>query len=244
MLSFADPVRFRRIVAGASLIGFPLAAVASSVIDAEEGTGMDPAELYATLDAHQDAIFAAGLLFALSAVLMIPALGGILHLLRRRGVVLGHVGAGLLLLGAFGHMGYATWQLLLSRVPDDGDTGALIAYLDRTAVVADAVLLPMLLAVPVGLILATLGLRRAGVVPAWVPALTIGTVAVDFLLSSSDDPSKWTMVGIWTLALVAFGYVGTRVLGMTDADWTTPTEVRDEVHDTAVGAAAPATHAA
>lgn len=219
MSSISDPVRFLRTVAGGSLIAAPLIVLVSAIVDASEGTGMTPSELYKVLDASHGRIFVSALLFAAGAVLTVPALGGMLHLTRRRGVLLGHIGADLVLVGAFGHMGYATWQMLLSRVPTGGDQAAMVRYLDRTATVANSVLAPMMIALSLGLILMTIGLRGARAVPAWVPGLVIGLVAFESVLSSSEDPGKWTMVGIWALVLIALGYVGIVVLRMPDAEW-------------------------
>lgn len=181
---------------------------------------MEATDLYAALAGNERTIRLAGLLFIVSAVLTVPALGGMVHLLRRRGVVLGHIGAGLVLIGSLGHMGYATWQLTLSYVPNEPDREAMIAYLDRSSTVSDVILLPMLICISLGLILLALGLRRARLVPLWVPLLTGSVVLVEMVMEALlTDPGKWPAVVIWALALIAFGYVGLRVLRMTRAQW-------------------------
>ena len=216
MSKLSDPVTFRKRVAGASLIGFPFAGVISSLIDAEEGTDTPPGELYAIATAHDGAILAAALVFMVSAVLTLPALGGILHLLRDRGVGLGHVGAALVLLGAFGHMGYATWQVMLSQAPQAGDEAAMIAFLDRASLTTD-ILLPLLVAVAVGYLLLGFALRRAGIVPLWVPLVLVGGVLFATVTDSVD--SKFVPVVNWSFVLATFGFVGVRILGMSDDEW-------------------------
>ena len=110
----SDSVRLRKLVAGISLIGFPLAGVISSVFDANEGTGMTGKDLYAIAVAHHGSIMLAAVIFIVSSILTVPAVGGILHLVKGRGAGLVHVGAGFALIGAFGHMGYAVWQMMLA----------------------------------------------------------------------------------------------------------------------------------
>jgi hypothetical protein len=229
----SDSVRLRKLVAGISLIGFPLAGVISSVFDANEGTGMTGKDLYAIAVAHQGSIMLAAVIFIVSSILTVPALGGILHLVKGRGAGLVHVGAGFALIGAFGHMGYAVWQMMLARVTVDSDGAAMIAYLDRTSVVTDA-LLPMLIAVALGLLLVAFALYRAGLTPLWVPGLILTAVVLEMALdSTSVGESKWLPVAIWGAALVAFGYVGLRVLTMTVEEWANPREIRTASYVTA-----------
>jgi hypothetical protein len=68
-----------------------------------------------------------------SAILTVPAALGLAHLLRARGAVLGHLGAACLVIGAFGHMGYAVWQLMVSRV-----SGPVPRWAPRLVIVAVA----------------------------------------------------------------------------------------------------------
>lgn len=76
--------------------------------------------MYGEVTGHENALFIAGILFVVSSILLVPAALGIVHLLRQRGVVLGHVGGAFALLGAAGHMGVGTYYLMLSRVPHAG----------------------------------------------------------------------------------------------------------------------------
>ncbi len=219
MLSLSDPISFRKTVAGVSLIGFSLAGLLSCLPDANEGTGTTGTELQAIAAAHHSGIWLSGLIFMLSAILVVPALGGMLHLLRHRGVVLGHIGAVFLLLGAFGHMGYGTWQLMISRVPGGAGPAAVAAYLDRASVI-QGVLLPLLFAIVIGMVLMTIGLRRSGFAPLWVPVAAVALTL--FELGSNATAlgnSKWTPVVTWAIVAITFGYLGMRVLTMSRDAW-------------------------
>ena len=219
MLSLSDPISFRKAVAGVSLIGFSLAGLISCLPDANEGTGTKGAQLQAIAAAHHSGIWLSGLIFMLSAILTVPALGGMLHLLRHRGVAAGHIGAVFLLLGAFGHMGYGTWQLMVSRVPGGTDPAAMAAYLDRASVI-QGVLLPLLFAVVIGLVLMTIALRRSGFAPLWVPVAAVAVTLFELGSNATAlSNSKWTPVVTWAIVAITFGYLGIRVLAMSRDAW-------------------------
>ena len=152
-----------------------------------------------------------------SAILTVPAALGLAHLLRARGAALGHLGAACRIIGAFGHMGYAVRQLILSRAAGPG-APALIAYLDRTSVVA-LVLVPLMILLDVGLVLLAAGLLRAGAVPRWAPWLIIVTVAADFAIQFTSITATWPVTVVWGVLVVSFGSIGVRVLTMTPAAW-------------------------
>lgn len=219
MSFLADPYRFRKTVAGVALIGAPLAGLLSCLSDSNEGVGEQGATLYATVAAHRSGILATGLVFMLSAVLTVPAALAFAHLLRGRGSVLGHLGAASLMLGAFGHFGYGLWQVLIAQAAGAGDPAPVVAFADRTAGVSQAVLLPLMILVDVGILLLSAGLLRARAVPAWAPWLTIAAVAVDFGVQFTPVTATWPVTGLWGLLTVVFGYYGLRVLAMPVSRW-------------------------
>ncbi|MGH2935287.1 MAG: hypothetical protein ACRDL2_12355 [Gaiellaceae bacterium] len=104
---------------------------------------------------------------------------------------------------------------MLARVPHAGDRTALLAYLDRTNFVLN-LLLPLLIAVAVGLLLLVWGLVRAAVARRWVAVLTACAIVVDVspLTNSYIGPAI-----VWTLTVVVFGYLGIRVLQLSSTQW-------------------------
>jgi hypothetical protein len=157
-----------------------------------------------------------------SAVLTVPAALGLAHLLRGRGVVLGHLGAACLVIGAFGHMGYVVWQLMVSRAAGPG-ASALIAYLDRTSALTP-VLVPLMVLVDVGLVLLAAGLLRARAVPRAVPRSApwsvIVVVAADFAIQFTSISATWPVTVVWGVLAISFGFIGYRMLAMTPAAWS------------------------
>lgn len=114
-------------------------------------------------------------------------------------------------------MGYAVWQLMLSRVAGPG-APALIAYLDRTSALTP-VLVPLMVLLDVGLVLLAAGLLRARAVPRWAPWLIIVTVAADFAIQFTSITATWPVTVVWGVLVVSFGSIGFRILTMTRAAW-------------------------
>ena len=214
MSFLSDPYRFRKTVGGVALIGFPLAAFISCFTDSAEGTGESGSQLATYIRENASGIHTTGLLFMLSALLTVPAALGVAHLLRRRGTVLGHIGAACLTIGAFGHFGYGFWQVLISRAQGLDVTEYLGRMSDQSNL-----LLPELILVDVGILLLSIGLVRSRAVPVWAPWVTIVGIGLDVVVQFSGSSATWPVTAIWGLLTVTWGFVGVRVLRMTTASW-------------------------
>jgi hypothetical protein len=116
MLKIWDAHNFRRTLTGLSLIAAPLVLLVVWV--ALPDLPDDPTAMFAAIAANRKCTMA--LLLILSSVLFLPAVIGLIHLLRDRGVVLGHLGGGLALLGALGHIARATHILVFVHKAADG----------------------------------------------------------------------------------------------------------------------------
>jgi hypothetical protein len=191
MSVLSDPYRFRKTVAGLGLIGFPLAALVSCFTDSAEGTGQSGAQLAGYVTANAGGIHTTGLVFMLSALLTVPGALGVAHLLRQRGIVLGHLGAMCLTVGAFGHFAYGFWQVLISRMngPDlVYDLGQLSAQSN--------LLLPELILVDLGVLLLSIGLVRARPVSVWAPWVTIAGIAADIVVQLLGSSATWPVTAL------------------------------------------------
>lgn len=214
-------IRFRRTMAGIGFIGFPLAGLVAALLDSEEGTETPGAELYAIAATHGDTIFASALVFMISAVLTVPAAVAAMHLVRDRGTTLVHMGAVLTVLGGFGHFGLAIWQVMITRIPSASNEPAMVAYLERQQTVMTALLLPLLIAVPIGVLFLIIALHRGGVVARWFLNATIALFVFDVALNSTElEGSKLGIGVVWAGLTMLLGHLGVRVLRMTDAEWS------------------------
>ena len=220
MLKITDANDFRRTGAGLCLIAAPLAGLASALITPRFTGGMG--EELTAISEHTGRWLVGEFLNLITFFLFILAVLGILHLLRHRSVVLGHVGGGLALLGAFFHgviIGFALVEVPL--VESGGARGRMIEFAngmyESTAFMM--ILFPFL-AFFAGWILLAVALWRARVAPLWVAA-ALGVAP----LSEFFGPEAVSPELMFALFLVGLGYVGLKVLRLPDKEWergTTP----------------------
>ena len=97
------------------------------------------------------------------------------------------------------------------------DRGQMIALAERVygSVGFGIFLLMFLFGLLLGLIVLAIGLWRAGIVPHWLAGCIAMASVLDFVASTSAV----AVVIAWILLLVGLGWVGLKVLGMSDADW-------------------------
>src|SRR5256885_6457696 len=97
MLNLSDAHHLRKTVAGACMILAPACYLASAIVGPSSDN--NSAAIIRATAAHQDRFYIATVLFIVGTVLLLPALLGLMHLMRERQVALGHVGGALALLG-------------------------------------------------------------------------------------------------------------------------------------------------
>ncbi len=225
MLQIADANNFRRTAVGLCLIAGPLVALVGGLVAKWEEDDTKAAYLQSLAESPTRAQISALLLyfgFLLTAV----AVFGILHLLRNRAVVLGHVA------GVLAVWGWVTFPgLLISDFYDLSlaqwsNRQEAIAISDRAeGYVGSAVMgIPVLFGV-IGLLLLGVALWRARFAPLWVPVVQLLGVAIGFF----GPPTVVFFTTGWALSLVALGYVGLKILRMSDEDWARPASKVGEV---------------
>jgi hypothetical protein len=213
MLKIWDANNFRRTLAGLCIIMSPLLQLIAFTIvpDLPEDSGAFLAAVAANRTTH----LATLALFLLSAILLVSALAGLVHILRHRGVVLGHIGAGFLLLGIFGRVGLVfVLFVALEMASPEANRGEMIALWDRIDVGIYPVLSVMLMAFYMGAILLFVGLYRARVAPLWAMLAIVATTLLVILATS-----KILVSPAMALFALALGWIGWRVLAMSDEDW-------------------------
>jgi hypothetical protein len=221
-MSVTKTERFRRRVAGISLIGFAAMLVAQDLVGAR--TPSDAAGQYAAVAAERGGTIVSSVFLLVSSIFLVPAVFGILHLVRGRGVTLVHIGGGLAILGALGHVAVMTYQLALVEMTRVGDREAMVALIDRlsNSTTVGLVVFPMILAFALGLLILSVALWRAGIVQGWAAALVLVAVILD--VGAPDGAPTAVSIVKQLLGFAAFTYVGLRVLRMSDAEWEQPSE--------------------
>jgi hypothetical protein len=217
MLKIKDANNFRRTAAGLCLIAGPLVTLISGLVTPWEENETTAAYLQAMGENPTRAQISALLLyfgFLLTAV----GVFGIIHLLRHRAVVLGHVA------GVFAVWGWVTFPGLL--VSDFYDLSlaqwsnrqAAITIFDRAdGYIGSAIMgIPVLLGV-IALVFLGVALWRARVAPLWVPVVLLLGLAIGSFGVGLVPFTSW-----WALWLVALGFLGLKILRMSDEDWARP----------------------
>jgi len=207
--------RLRRVTAGASLVLFAGLLVPQALIDpAEGGTGE---VMFRAATEQSAALTTSAVLLIVSALLMAPAAAGVLHQARDRGAGLANAGAVLAVLGGFGHFGIAVYYIVSLSLAR-GDEAQMTAFIDRlnSSAVLGFVVFPLILSFALAVLVLPWAAWRAGAIGIWGPAVATAAVLVEELL-----PFGSTAITVVVLAAVTvvFGYLGVRVLRMTDSEW-------------------------
>lgn len=225
MLNIRDADNFRRTLAGLALIAAPLTFGGSDVIRLSiEGGVPEGAEQLAAVAANYGLWQAATILNMVGVILFVPAILGLMHLMRRRSVVLGHVGGGLALIGFLGWAAHNTryFGFMGAASTSDVDRGEMVRFIGHWETTPDTAVyvLMFLVGYTFGMLLLAIGLYRAQATYRWAAGLFL--LGVVLYIVATFTPLSENVVAIATLhALVAVGLGGTglAVLAMSDADW-------------------------
>jgi hypothetical protein len=214
MLKLTDADNFRRTALGLSLIAAPLVGLVSAFITPRFTGGMG-AELVA-ISEHTGRWLISGFLNLISFFLFMLAVLGIVHLLGHRSVILGHVGGGLVLLGAFFHgaiIGFALVEVPL--VESGGPRDRMIEFVNQMYEgAAFMMILFPFLGFFLGWVLLAIALWRARAAPLWVAATLVVAPVSEFVGPEAVSPEL-----MLALFLIALGYLGLKILRLSDRDW-------------------------
>jgi hypothetical protein len=225
MSGLSDAHHFRKMVAGACMILAPLVLLVAAVVHPDGKT--DEAAQLSVIADHLDAWYAAHLLVLAAIVLAVPAVLGLMHMLREREVAFGHIGGGLGLVGLLALKGivaiegFVGWQMGAA-----GDRGAMVALMERINDTA-GIVIPFFVvsfAFALGMICLAVALYRARAVQSWMALfVTVGAVAIAV---AGPTALGWLMIVGAAFLLVGLGSVGRMVLTESDEDWEHTPEYR------------------
>jgi hypothetical protein len=142
----------------------------------------------------------------LGAALIVPGALGMVHLLliRRRAVLLGHIGGSLAVLGAFSAMVILgmemAQQFLLVQGPDKEAMISLALELNESAVFG-IFLFTALIGIFLGLLILVISLTVARFIPVWLPAMFLLPLAIGLL------PLQSQLAGLANAAAIATPFV-------------------------------------
>ncbi len=221
MIKMNDANNFRRIVAGLSLIAGPLLVFAGALATPWEVSGAKADYLQSLAESPVQAQIAADLLY-FGFLLIAVGIFGMIHLIRRRAVVLGHVAGVLAVWGWVTVPGLLVTDFYDLSLAQSANRQEAVIISDRAENYAGAAVLgiPVLVGF-VGPVLLLMALWRARFAPVWVPpAVFAGMVTFSFAGDTGDVSSSIVVAGIATgLMLAGLGYVGLKILRLSDKEW-------------------------
>ena len=212
-----DTADFRRTLAGICLITQPLLNLISVAISPQQSTATS--EQLAMIGANPTRFLISSLLDLLWLLLLIPAVLGLLHLLRTRGALLGHIGCGFALAGAVGAAAYRGVNLAQLQVAQSAlDQGEVLAAFGQASLGSIVVMLISAIGLIVGYALLAVGLWRTRAAPRGASALIVAFLVVD-IVGLAAGGNKGVLLVAHTLLLVGLGWIGVRILAMSNAQW-------------------------
>jgi hypothetical protein len=217
MQHLSDAHHFRKTVAGACMVVAPLVLLVAMVI--HPASDMNEAAQVATIQDNLDAWYVAHLLALVSIAVMVPAVLGLMHMMREREVAFGHVGGGLAMLGLLAFAGIVAMELVMWQMAAGGSTREAVALLERLNNTAGIVIPFAFVSFGFALGLACLaaGLYRARAVQSWMAISTAaGAVLFGFAIGTAMN---WLTIVAAAFLVVGLGAIGRLVLNETDEAW-------------------------
>jgi hypothetical protein len=216
-MHLSDAHHSRKMVAGACMVVAPILLLVAMVI--HPASDMDEATQVATIADNLDAWYAAHLIVLVSIVLTVPAVLGLMHMLRERQVTLGHVGGGLAMVGLLAFVGIVAMELVLWQLVGQGDTATAVTLLQGLNESA-GILIPFVLmsfGFAIGVALLAVGLYRGRAVQSWM-AVCVGAGAILVGLAFATA-LNWLAIVAAAVLVVGLGSIGRMVLRETDEAW-------------------------
>ena len=216
MLSFSDQRNFARTLAGLSLIVAPLLLLASMLIGPDLSD--DGAKRLSEIADNQGGYVASRYLLLIGAWIFVPGLIGLWRVFRGPRVMLGQVGAGLVLIGwistiAFFGLGAYEYQAAQPTL-DRALMGQLVDRVNNSGVMTPMIIITFIVGIAIGSLVVAWSLWRRQLVPPWAPAALVVWTIVDILANSVAVSAI-----AFAFLLVGFGSVGLKLLSMSDEEW-------------------------
>ena len=216
-MHLSDAHHSRKMLAGACMVVAPVFLLVAMVI--HPASDMDEATQVATIAENLDAWYAAHLIALVSIVLVVPAVLGLMHMLRERQVSLGHVGGGLAIVGLLAFVGLVAMELVMWELVSEGDTAAAVTLLQGLNESA-GILIPFAFVsfgFSIGMALLSVGVYRARAVQSWM-AVSVGVGAILFGFGIATA-MNWLTIVAAAFLVVGLGSIGRMVLRETDEAW-------------------------
>jgi hypothetical protein len=217
-MGFSDSHHLRKTVAGACMVLAPLLFLVAFVVSPKLETSAGK-QLSAAVD-HADRFYFANLVAMVGLFLVVPAVLGVMHMLRERRPAYSGLGGALTLIGVFASMvgqgvAFVMWEMARNGADSAANVSIVHAVTHDTGTVLPIYILGYVGAV--GVVVLAAGLYMARVVDWWM-ALFFAAGVVCINVAFPAGLLALAIVGS-ALMLVGLGSMGLMVLRESDADW-------------------------
>jgi hypothetical protein len=217
-MGFSDSQHLRKMVAGACMLLAPLLFLVAFVVSPELETKAGAA-LSSAAD-NVDRFYIANLLATIGLMLVVPAVLGVMHMLRERRPAYSGLGGTLTLIGVFASMvgqgvAFVMWEMARNGADSAGNTAVIHGVINDAGTVLPIYVLGYIGAL--GVVVLAAGLYLARVVDWWM-ALFFAAGIVCINIAFPAGLLALAIVGS-ALTLVGLGSMGLMVLRESDADW-------------------------
>jgi hypothetical protein len=217
-MGFSDSHHLRKTVAGACMALAPLAFLVAFVVSPRLETSAG--KQLSVAATHADRFYISNLVALVGLILVVPAVLGVMHMLRERRPSYSAAGGALTLIGVFasmvsGGVSFVVWEMARHGADSAANVSVLHAVTHDSGTVIPIAILGYLGAV--GVVVLCAGLYLARVVDWWMALFfAAGVVCINVAF-----PAGVLAIGIVgaALMLVGLGSIGLMVLRESDADW-------------------------
>ncbi len=241
MLKIWNAANFRRTVTAISLVIAPVLFAATEFLSAPGTDSNDPMDLLTQMAQHHNQLLQGAVIGSITAILFIPALMGLIHVLSGRGIVLGHLGGGLALLGnaivlILNGANFGLWAMTAPGI----DLTTMVPAVN--AMSASPILNALFMShwfFALGFILLGIGLWQSRAVPRFSGVFIVLAVLVDFIFGTIFGDAILVSILSNALMIIGFGGVAWSLLATSDTLWEKMVSSEGEqpmTHKTAVEA--------
>jgi hypothetical protein len=221
MFKLGNAAAFRRSVAGVSLLLAPVLFAGAEIL-APDSNGTGAAQL-ANYAQHRAVLLAAALLGLGATMFFVPAIFGILHKVRERGVTFAHIAAAMCIYGLVtAHAALGGVNIMFYEMTSPNLNKSAMASLLDTLSNGPAIAAPLLLGhfvLAIGMLLLGIGVWRSRAFPRWAGPCIVLWIVVDILIGSAPVNHVVADIASNAFALIGFGTLGWTLLTSTNASW-------------------------
>lgn len=217
-MGFSDSHHLRKMTAGVCMVLAPLLFVVAFVVSPRLETNAGKQLSVAT--SHVDRFYVSNLIALIGLFLVVPAVLGVMHMLRERRPEYSALGGALTLIGLFAAMvgqgvAFTMWEMARHGGATAANTSVVHGVMHDAGTLIPIYILGFVGAV--GVVVLAAGLYLARVVDWWMALFfAAGVVCVNVAFPAA---ALWLAIVGSALMLVGLGSMGLMVLRESDADW-------------------------